>query len=167
MAWAKLITTTLGSAAASFDMSTVPDNKFIMLLGHVLRNGAVTWTQPGWYVGNGSVDTGANYSQRYSQDGGADTASGGHSSVNWWANGADPKSDVFSVTYLFNISGEEKLFINFAVDNNRAGSNAPRRQEMYAKWANTSNVIDEIRCHDFGGGSGMNTGSNITSIGTN
>ena len=168
MAWAKLITTTLESAAASFDMSTVPDNKFIMLLGHIIRNSSASYTQPSWRVGNGTIVTGAEYAYRYSRDGATDDSAGSGTAMSpWWPHGADPTADVFSVSYLFNLATEEKLIITDVIDNNNAGSTAPRRMQIVGKWANTSDTIDEIRCYDFGGGSGMDTGSNIASIGTN
>ena len=171
MAWAKLITTTLGSAAASFDMSSVPDNKFIILLGHIIRNASVSYTQPSWRVGNGTIDTGGNYGYRYSRDGAADeatTTGGGTGMSPWWTHGSDPTADVFSVSYLFNFATEAKLIITDAVDNNNAGAaTAPRRVEVVGKWADATNTIDEIRCDDIGGGSGFDTGSNIASIGTN
>jgi hypothetical protein len=171
MAWVKLITTTLESAAASFDMSTVPDNKFIMLLAHIIRNSSVSYTQPSWRVGNGTIDAGGNYGYRYSRDGTAEEATlggGGTSIAPWWTHPSDPTADVFSVSYLFNFATEAKLIITDAVDNNNAGAaTAPRRVEVVGKWADATNTIDEIRCYDYGGGSGMNTGSNIASIGTN
>lgn len=169
MAWAKLITTTLGSAAASFDMSTVPDNKFIILLADITRNTGVSYTQPSWRVGNGTIVTGAEYSYRYSRDGTTDESAGSGTAMSpWWTSPTDPTGDLFSVSYLFNFATEEKLMITYAMDNNNAGAaTAPRRVEVVGKWANTSDTIDEIRCHDFGGGSGFDTGSNIASIGTN
>ena len=86
MAWVKLITTTLESAAASFDMSEVPDNKFIILLGHIIRNSSVSYTQPSWRVGNGTPDSGGNYGYRYSRDGTAEeaTTTGGGTTISPW-----------------------------------------------------------------------------------
>jgi hypothetical protein len=170
MAWNKLVTTTLGSAAASFDMSTVPDNKFIILLGHIIRNSSASYTQPSWRVGNGTIVTGAEYAYRYSRDGSAEetTGAGGGTTISpWWTSPTDPTADVFSVSYLFNLATEEKLIITNAMDNNDAGAaTAPRRVEVVGKWADTTNTIDEIRCYDYGGGSGFDTDSNIASIGS-
>ena len=168
MAWNKLVTTTLGSAAASFDMSTVPDNKFIILLGHIIRNSSASYTQPSWRVGNGTIDSSGNYGYRYSRDGTTDEHAGSGTTISpWWTSPNDPTADVFSVSYLFNLATKEKLIITHGVDNNDAGAaTAPRRVEVVGKWADTTNTIDEIRCYDYGGGSGMDTDSNIASIGS-
>jgi hypothetical protein len=57
-----IATTTLGSAAASYTFSSIPSTYTDLVL---ITNGAVTSGTANWVlqVGNGSVDTGTNYSE--------------------------------------------------------------------------------------------------------
>ena len=69
MAWAKNGTTTLGSGSATIDVSSLTDNKFLMVLTHKISGGDSVVR----YKINS--DTGSNYSRRYSENGAADGTS--------------------------------------------------------------------------------------------
>lgn len=156
MAWAKNGTTTLGSGSATIDVSSLTDNKFLMVLTHKISGGdsVVRYRL--------NSDSGSNYARRYSENGGADGTS---ASTTFIASGY--QYDGFSISYIINISTEEKLVIYHDVDSNTAGAtNAPNRVEEVGKWVNTSDVIDEINIIN-GGADNFAADSNITVLGTN
>ena len=157
MAWAKNGTTTLVGSSSTIDVTSLTDNKFLMVLTHKISGGTDTVVR---YRLNS--DSGSNYARRYSENGGADGTS---TSSTFIASGFG--LDGFGVGYIFNLSSEEKLFIYHDVDANTAGAgNAPRRVEEVAKWVNTSNSIDEVNIIN-GGADDFASDSNLTILGTN
>ena len=154
MAWGKAGSTTLSSASATIDVSSLSNNKCLMALTHKISGGdsVVRYRL--------NSDTGSNYARRYSENGGAD----GTSTSTFIASGYN--KDGFGVAYIVNISSEEKLLIYHDVDSNTAGAGyAPRRVEEVAKWVNTSEVIDEINIIN-GGADNFATDSNLTVLGS-
>ena len=91
-------------------------------------------------LGNTTLDTGSNYSERKSEDGGADVTT---TSQNEFKYSVTDGSGAVNYLGYFNI-----YIINNAtevVTNVSAGaSQAPRRLETVGKWDNTSNQIDII-----------------------
>lgn len=67
-----IATTTLGSAAASYTFSSIPSTYTDLILVTSGLNSAALYVQ----VGNGSVDSGSNYSYTYLLGDGSTTASG-------------------------------------------------------------------------------------------
>jgi len=165
MAWGKVGTETL-SAAGDIDLSAFTSTKFNVLLSWTIPES--TYNQSAYRFGNGSIDTGNNYAERYSRDGGTDGTATSQSDLDLWANTSTPQFNQFNVSYIINIATEEKLEITFGTDQNTAGaSNAPRRIERVGKWANTSNQFDYARIYEKNGGAeDMASDSNLTILGS-
>jgi len=119
-----------------------------MVLQNDLASGNVNWN---FRVGNGSIDTGSNYSDRHSTNGGADTTSINANRIGD-VLGNQP-NDRFGVMYFANLASKEKLMQGHIMDYGVAGAGAttaPDRVEIVAKWTNTSNVIDTVQLLDDG-----------------
>ena len=144
MAWAKSGSDTLTSTSNTLDISVDTPVKSNQFLSHTFVGG--TWNQLAYRLGNTTIDTGSNYSERYSRDGGAEGTATSQADLDLWANTSTPQHDQFTLSYIVNISSKEKLLITFGMDRNTAGAaNVPRRIEAVGKWANTSNQFDQIR----------------------
>ena len=140
--WKEVGRTTLGSANADITVSSLPDKRYYMYLvdGH-----RTSLTVDGFVrLGNGSVDTGSNYSRRLSSGGGSDSTVINQAGISdWYPSTGD--LNFLTVGYISNLSGNEKLIMDNKVTQNTAGaSNAPNRIEQVGKWSNTSNPLDIV-----------------------
>ena len=106
-------------------------------------------------VGNGSIDTGSNYADRYSNDGGADTT---RTSVSGWlTNWEYDTLPVFQNMFIINNASNEKLMLGHRVwQRTAAATTAPSRGEFVGKWDDTSNQIDRIQVYATYGTIGTN-----------
>ena len=97
-------------------------------------------------VGNSSIDTGTNYADRRSQNGGADgTDLSGDRVLMDLDVFTTPK---FVNIFMVNNSANEKLGMINLVNQSTAGAGtATTRQETAFKWANTSAQIDRVQFH--------------------
>ena len=164
MAWGKNGTpNTLTSAGDTITISDLTAKKFNVFLSHII--GVASSSALGNIrVGNGSVDSGSNYTNRMSQDGGADGTYASESYIfGTYAGGSPYDNDKFQIVYGVNIGTEEKLFILFGIDFNATGSSSvPSRQQVVAKWTNTSDQYDNVQ--EFS--TSYDTGSNLSAFGT-
>jgi len=157
--WKEVGRTTLGSAGDTITTSSLADKRYYMLLRNNINSGAV---RTGLRLGNGSIDTGTNYAARRSGNGTADQT---NTSLNRIVGDEDGSVIDFNVEYIANLSGNEKLLLRNQVTQQTAGAgNAPKRYEMVAKWANTSNPIDTIQSINTESGS-FDTNSEIVVLG--
>jgi hypothetical protein len=140
--WVELGRTTLGATNSDITVSSLADKRYYMYLFDGKRTSV---TVDGWLrMGNGSVDTGANYARRLSTNGGADTTAVSDSGIDDF-NVAGTDIESLSVGYIANLSGKEKLMTGHKVMKGTAGAGtAPNRLELVGKWANTSNPLDTI-----------------------
>jgi len=156
--WVELGRTTLGSDGDSIDVTSLADKRYYMVLDYSLNSSTIdSYTQI-----NG--DTGSNYSQRRSIDGGTDAT---NTSLTYQdaVFGSGVAVPHFGVRYIANYASKEKLTIGHYVRQNTAGaSNAPNRTEIVSKWANTSNAINRINTQNSSGGS-FATGSEVVVLG--
>jgi len=162
--WKELGRTTLGSSGDTIDVSSVADKRYYMILGSQLTasGGKI---QSGMRLGNGSADSGTNYSNRYSQDGGADITGTSQNSAYAFTAGIEQDCDTFRVGYLANLSAKEKLWQNHIISQSAAGATTvPVRGEGVGKWVNTSNPIDYFRSINAEVGS-YATGSELVILG--
>ena len=94
-------------------------------------------------------DSGTNYANRYSINGGADSTITGQPES--YLGAIDGLS--FNNLFIINNASNEKLFKHNRVSRSTAGaSNSPKRMESVGKWANTSNQITSITVTTAGGG---------------
>ena len=125
------------------------------------------WIQ-GWYtqsgtsghnrfrVGNGTIDTGSNYSHNYSINGG--TNANGTSLDNLWSvvgQGSDAGIDrCFFNMFIINDGSKEKLITGSNVWSQTDGAGtAPERTEFACKWVDTSDQINIVEININGSGS--------------
>jgi hypothetical protein len=140
--WVELGRTTTGSALSDFSVGSLADKRYYMILTNISgkSNSGVNWQTR---MGNGSIDTGSNYAMRYSLNGTTDSTGTGAASIQSGTNPTDKPQ--FSVAYISNLSGKEKLYMSHDVNQETAGAgNAPERGEYTGKWTNTSNPLDII-----------------------
>lgn len=139
--WEELGSTTLTSAGTEVAVIFTP-KKYLMVIASIVGDGGTDANQR-VHVGNGSFDTGTNYSFRRSINGGSDVTEAPRDHI------AHHNQKHFSEHTLFivNDASYEKLFINHSLttSSGTGAGNAPNRAEVVAKWANTSNQIDRIR----------------------
>lgn len=158
--WVELDRTALGSGSNTISVASLADKRYYMLLTSTI--GLAAGNNGAMRVGNGSYDSGNNYARRLSKDGGTDATSVSFNRMRINDNGGN--SDYFAVQYVANLSANEKLFQNWTVEENTAGAaNVPIRSEGVSKWANTSNVINQIQAIATTGNYG--TGSELVVLG--
>ena len=160
MAWSKAGSTTLGSAGANVEITSLPTNKFNQILAHNLMstNAAQDFTF--------NSSTGSLYATRKSQNGATDpTPLVNQSFVEMRFNSSE---DYFHVMDSCWISGEEKLSMSHHVSHQSAGAGyAPYRGEYAFKYVPAS-LTDTITAVKFNKGSFTNyaTDSNISALGS-
>jgi len=159
MAWIKAGSTTTTGNVGNIDVNSMTANKFNQILYHVIGNGGTAATE--FRV---SSDSGTNYASRESGNGGADgthTNDTGLPQVQFGAN------TEFVVSYMCNISGEEKLFLKWTIDQGTAGAgNLVYRRELAGKHVTTSGQITDVEYYDTNSGTSIATDSNLSVIGS-
>ena len=159
MAWAKAGTTTLSCTTDVIDVTSLSNNKFSTMLNHGLYSGDSNGTF------NFNNDTGSNYAFRNNYAGGSEGTSVNQTKFSY--NDSSTHDSIFAISYIVNISSEEKLFItNQATVGSTGAGNAPNRAEQVGKWANTSDVITSIKHTQSSGGGDYVSGSNVAVIGS-
>ena len=160
LVWSKLGSTTLESAGDSIDTGTIESKKFIVALSHSLAS-----TSNINHLYRFNNDSTAKYSDRYSANGGTDVTTTNYNFMTSSYGGAF--GDHFNISYIVNISGEEKLKISFNTSQNTTGAgNAPRRLEAVGKYVPSPDAdITQIDI-DNSGSDDYDTDSNLTALGT-
>ncbi len=156
--WKELARASLSGAGDTITTSTFTPKDNMKVLTFGLASGNI---EASLQVGNGSIDTGSNYSVRWQVNGTEGTGTSKTSiDTNHTATGNE------FITYdISNVANQEKLVIADLVDSNSAGAgNVPNRVEHVGKWANTSNQINIVQAKNVGGGS-FDTGSEIVVLG--
>jgi len=157
--WVELGRTTLGSAGDTIDISSLPDKRYYMILADFIADGRL---DPRLTF---NADTGSNYSQRTSFNGGSDSTAVNLTSISGASRQAGG-TNMFGFYYISNVSSKEKLLKHWWA-NTHAGAGAgtaPERTEWTAKWANTSNAIDQVTSTNADTGD-FNTDSEIVVLG--
>lgn len=159
--WEELGRTTLSGAGDTISVTSLPTRKYIMVIWKTLATGGTT---------NGIVrfnnDSGNNYANRTSTDGGADSTAGSGSSIFAGDTGtaAVPK---FGYFHFENTAAQEKIVTGIIGSGNTAGAaNVPNRREFTSKWANTTDAVSRIDMINSGTGD-YAIGSEVIVLGHN
>ena len=155
--WEELASVELTSAGDSISSGTFTAKKYLWIQGYVKASGAI---QGKIRVGNGTIDTGSNYADRNSVDGGSDGTNTSGTAIG--VGGGGSTGGEFFNCFVINNTSNEKLFIIHSVKQNTTGAGtAPRRKEVVGKWSNTSNQINIVDYLQSESGS-FDTGSFLT-----
>lgn len=154
--WKELGRTTLGSAGDTIDSGTFTAKDNIMILQYSINSGSV---RTGLRF---NADTGNNYAHRRSVNGASDATNVNHNRI---VADTDVDGTDFTVSEFNNISAQEKLGILHRAHQSGSGAgNAPDREEMVGKWANTSSQITSVQSYNAESGD-FDTGSEIVVLG--
>ena len=162
IAWAKNGTPdTLSGTADTIQITDLTANVFNQFMEHDIDSGNT------YGLARFNADTGTNYSNRNSEDGGAEVTNTNDTEA-FYAYMTGLTRERFNVAYVCSISGEEKLGIVFTVEDNSAGAtNAPKRNEIVFKYVPSPDA-DITQISITNGGSGdFAAGSNLSALGTN
>ena len=159
MAWGKAGSTTLSSGSDTITVSGMTASETNMILGHTL------WSTYGGVRIVCDNDTGNNYAERRSVDGGSDGTVVNTSNIDFWAD--NTKYDCIHVGYFVNINAEEKLFIGFAGAQGATGAGTvPNRREVVGKYTGSSQVTRIDFDNENSGLGDILTDSNLTVLGS-
>jgi hypothetical protein len=140
--WQELADVELTSGTSgSIDTGTITAKKYLYLQLHTVPDGSTSFSLIRF-----NSDSGTNYSNRYSTNGGSDASYGSANHMLFYAplNGTER----YMTAFIINKSDKEKLMIGNGVARNSTGAgNAPQRRELSGKWANTSDSITSIQIH--------------------
>ena len=159
--WEELASVELGSAGDTIDSGTITAKKYLWIQGYCKNTGGDI--RPTFQFNS---DTGNNYANRQSKNGGTDSSNTGVGRM-YLSDTANQGVPVFFNIFVVNNSANEKLCMAHIVDQGTAGAgNAPNRQESVGKWANTSSQITSIQVQNDRAGD-FNTGSILKVWGSN
>ena len=134
--WVEVGRFTASGAVSSMPVTSLSDKRYYMYLSHYTSNA------DGQRIEINS-DTGSNYSQRFSTNGGSDST--GTSQSNIVAGYGGSGLEEFNVGYIANKSDKEKLTQTFVSSYGASGAGtAPNRRECTGKFANTSAAISSF-----------------------
>ena len=158
MVWGKAGSTTLSSAGDDLDITSMTASKFNQILGHHINSGSKAVNI------NFNGNSNSVYARRKSFNGGTDSTSTSQTTLNVNLNHSAPE---FFISYVCDVTSEEKLMILFNTDTNTAGAgNAPTRQEYVAKFVPSPSArITRVDTNNDQSGS-YDTDSNITALGS-
>ena len=154
--WEELDSVTLSSTNANLASNTFTAKKYLWIQMYLRWDDK---SGDGLITFNG--DTGTNYSDRHSYNGGSDATS--VSSPNFKINSSTIKTSALVNIFTVNNSANEKLSIMHVngVYTAGAGTAPDRRLESVSKWANTSSQITSMNVQSVEGGAVFNPGTTI------
>ena len=136
--WKELDRVTLGSTGDTLDTSTFTAKDNIMFQFHILRPSSGDQNIRIRFNG----DSGSNYSERYSLNGGTDATATSQANI---ALHSGVVNENFGCFTFVNTASKEKLCIGHVTGSNADGAgNAPSSREQIFKWANTSDQVTRI-----------------------
>lgn len=159
-----IATNTLSSATATVTFSSIPSTYTDLHLVVVAKNNTASYDNMAMQVGNGSVDTSANYSLTYLQGNGTSATSGRFTAQNYMLL-------TYSATGLYTTPFMTTIDIQSYANTNvyrtiLARNNEPSQglQAQVALWRNNSQAIDTIKFYIISGSS-FAAGSTFTLYG--
>ena len=134
--WEELASVELSSASDNFSSGTFTAKKYLWVQVFLKASGSINTD----FTFNN--DTGSNYSERWSINGGADGTATSSTKLDMLSS---TSYNEFANMFIINNSSNEKLVITHQIGEEGSGAGtAPRRQELVGKWSNTSSQITEI-----------------------
>ncbi|UVF62408.1 hypothetical protein [Nitrososphaeria virus YSH_174770] len=157
--WKEIARTTLGSASDTITVDSIPARDNLMIIPYVYDEGS----NQVYGQGRFNNDSGSNYANRWSRNGGSDTTNINQTEmITYFAGAAFGEFGIFEMA---NIAGQEKLLIDHGVAADATGAGtAPKRHEGVHKWANTSNQVTRFDYLNGGAGT-FGTGSEVVVLG--
>ena len=141
--WKEVGRTTLGSNTSTIDVSNITDKRYYMILMDYTQTSDFSGLHR---LGNSSIDTGNNYHNRQSSNGGTDSAS--QATYVRLDNGWQSGDRKFAVEYIADKTNREKLIMNHMVRSVTTGAGqAPQRSEVASKWvpSTASDIISKFQ----------------------
>ena len=158
--WVEVGRTTLDGASATIDVSSIPDKRYYMILMDYTQTSDFSGLHR---LGNSSIDTGNNYHNRQSTNGGTTAAS--QASYLRVDNGWQSGDRKFAVEYIVDKTNKEKLIMNHMVRSVTTGaSQDPQRSEVSSKWVPTT-ASDTISKFQMMNGGTYADGSEVVVLG--
>ena len=156
--WKLLDRTTLGSAGDTISVSSLPDKRYYMILGHIKNTGGDTVSHV-----RANSDSSGNYALRRSKNGLSQLTETG---TNRFFTSHNSKSidSRFIQGYIANKSDEEKLGIFHVNENPSTGASAPSRIEGVGKHVQTSSALNELQLFNDEAGS-FDSGGELVVLG--
>ena len=134
--WEELASVELSSASDNFSSGTFTAKKYLWVQVFLKASGSINTD----FTFNN--DTGSNYSERWSINGGSDGTATSSTKLDMLSS---TSYNEFANMFIINNSSNEKLVITHQIGEEGSGAGtAPRRQELVGKWSNTSSQITEI-----------------------
>jgi len=158
--WQLLSRVSLSGAATSISSGTIPARTWLWVqLFCPGKSGTITIS----LRCNG--DSGNNYCNRFSQDGGADGVTVSTNQFN--VSGGVTTSPVMANLFIINIAGQVKRFTGLANEGSVTAATAPNKREQTALWVNTTDQITEVTLKSFDGIVTLNAGTTMMVYGAN
>jgi hypothetical protein len=150
--WEELASVELSSAGDQIDSGTFTAKKYLWIQFYEKNSGNAN-VKPRF-----NNDSGSNYSWRWTENGGSDTASASQNEIGTWIWQSQP---AFYNAFVVNNASKEKLLVGECVNRNSAGAgNEVGRAIWTGKWDDTSNQITRVTINNDASGS-YDTGSFI------
>ena len=142
--WTELASTTISTTGDTFNTGTFTAKKYLWIQYYVTGTAPIRIFNR---FGNGTVDTGNNYSTRRNINGTSEDTITTASGIAWI--GANAAKSQFANLFVINNSANEKLVIGHLIDWATSGAGtAPNRKENVGKWTNTSNQANIFGIHN-------------------
>ena len=140
--WEELASVELTSTNTVLDSGTFTAKKYLWIQLFAKANTSLT-SIGGRYNG----DTGNNYANRYSDNGGTDGTNTSQPIHTWTLGGNLASGETqFTNVFVINNASNEKLSICNTVEKGTSGAGtAPTRRETVGKWANTTDQITQVQ----------------------
>ena len=165
MVWIKLDEETCSSTVTVLTTSVFTPSKNITALSTSFDTASHN-TLGGFRLGKTTIDPNSNYAYRSRQNfSGSENPQNTQNRIQAGIDGGDQ----FTVTYLSNVSTEEKLSISHTVSRSGAGAGyAPQSMECVGKWVNSNqfDIYQQYSGHSGGGIRQIASGSNLSVLGS-
>ena len=137
--WEQLVSDEASGSVASLESGTISAKKYLWIQCYISGTSASTFCETVF-----NNDTGSNYGSRGNQNGGTDFTRTSQSDLNMFESYSNT-TGAFLNAFIINNSSNAKLGISHSVREGTSGAgNAPERDEVVFKWANTSSQITDI-----------------------